>query len=83
MSITTNGELRTAITAAEMVASRLTMRGHHLTIGERTVIARLLQDLAGVARRAFDPYARHDMSVEPRAVREDDTAPGLFDEGAA
>jgi hypothetical protein len=83
MSITTNGELRAAITQAEMCASRLTMRGHHLTIGERAVIARLLTDLAGVARRAFDPYARHDMSAEPRELREDDTAPGLFDEGAA
>ena len=82
MSITTNGELRTAITAAEMVASRLTMRGHHLTIGERTVIARLLQDLAGVARRAFDPAARIDMAAEPREPRADDTAPMLFD-GAA
>lgn len=83
MSITTNSELRTAIKQAEMCAARLTMRGHHLTIGERAVIARLLQDLAGVARRAFDPYARHDMSVEPREVREDDTAPMLFDEGVA
>jgi len=33
MSITTNGELRAAITNAEMCAARLTMRGHHLTIG--------------------------------------------------
>ncbi len=82
MSITTNGELRTAIQAAEMVASRLTMRGHHLTIGERTVIARLLQDLAGVARRAFDPAARIDMAAEPREPREDEPLPTLFS-GAA
>ena len=82
MSITTNGELRTAIQQAEMCASRLTMRGHHLTIGERAVIAGLLKDLAGVARRAFDPAARIDMAAEPREPREDDTAPMLFD-GAA
>jgi len=82
MTITTNGELRAAITNAEMCAARLTMRGHHLTIGERAVIARLLTDLAGVARRAFDPAARIDMTVEPRAVRDDDTAPSLFGEAA-
>lgn len=82
MTITTNGELRAAITQAEMCASRLTMRGHHLTIGERGVIAHLLKDLAGVARRAFDPAARIDMAAEPREPREDDTAPMLFD-GAA
>jgi hypothetical protein len=82
MTITTNGELRAAITQAEMCASRLTMRGHHLTIGERAVIAHLLKDLAGVARRAFDPAARIDMAAEPREPREDDTAPMLFD-GAA
>jgi hypothetical protein len=82
MSITTNADLRTAITSAEHVAARLTMRGHKLTMGERAVIAHLLRDLADVARRAFDPVARHDMSVEPRAVRDDDTAPSLFGEAA-
>ena len=82
MTITTNGELRAAIRNAEMCAGRLTMRGHHLTIGERAVIARLLTDLAGVARRAFDPAARIDMAAEPRETRDDDTAPMLFD-GAA
>lgn len=82
MRIATNGELRAAISQAEMCAGRLTMRGHHLTIGERAVIARLLKDLAGVARRAFDPTARLDMAAEPREVRDDDTAPMLFD-GAA
>jgi hypothetical protein len=83
MSITTKADLRTAITAAEMIAGRMGYPGHKLTMGERRVVARLMRDLAGIARRAFDPYARHDMSVEPRELREDDTAPMLFDEGAA
>lgn len=55
MTIQTNAELLVAIRQAEMCADRLTMRGHHLTIGERAVIARLLKDLAGVARSRFDP----------------------------
>jgi hypothetical protein len=82
MTITTNGELRAAIQQAEMCAGRLTMRGHHLTIGERTVIARLLTDLAQIGRRAFDPTARVDMTAEPRAIRDDDTAPSLFGDAA-
>jgi hypothetical protein len=80
--ITTNVELRAAIQQAEMCAARLAMRGHHLTIGERVVIARLLGDLAQIGRRAFDPTARVDMTVEPREMRDDDTAPSLFGDAA-
>lgn len=75
-------ELRTAIQAAEMVAARLDMPGHKLTMGERRVIAALLRDLADIGRRAFDPDARHDWGIIPRPTRETDDAPGLFGEAA-
>ena len=75
-------ELRTAISAAEMIASRLEYPAHRLTIGERRAIAATLRDLADIARRAFDPEARHDWGVIPREPRASDDVPGLF-EGAA
>ena len=78
MTIASKTELRAAIGAAEMIAARLDMPNHRLTIGERRVIAATLRDLADVARRAFDPYARHDWAVTPRETREADDAPGLF-----
>jgi hypothetical protein len=78
MNITTNGELRVAIQQAEMCAARMTMRGHHLTIGERAVIARLLIDLAQIGRRAFDPTARVALAPEPPAQEADAQAPLLF-----
>ena len=71
-------ELRAAIRAAEMIAARLEFPAHKVSMGERRVIAATLRDLADVARRAFDPYARHDWAVTPRETREADDAPGLF-----
>lgn len=75
-------ELRAAITAAEMIAGRLEMPNHRLTMGERRVIAQTLRDLADIGRRAFDPDARHDWGIIPRPPRETDEAPGLFEEAA-
>lgn len=75
-------DLRAAIQAAEMIAGRLEMPNHKLSIGERRVIAATLRDLADIGRRAFDPEARHDWGVIPREPRGDDDVPGLF-EGAA
>lgn len=75
-------ELRTAIQAAEMVASRLDLPAHRLTLGERRVIAALLRDLADIGRRAFCPDARTDWSIVPRDPRPQDDTPGLFEEAA-
>jgi hypothetical protein len=74
--------LRAAIQTAEMIASRLDMPGHKLTVGERRVIAALLRDLADIGRRAFDPDARHDWGILPRPPRADDDVPGLFGDAA-
>ncbi|WP_353268336.1 hypothetical protein [Gemmatimonas sp.] len=76
-------ELRAAIQAAEMIAARLDYPAHRLTIGERRVIAQTLRDLADVARRAFDPYARNDWAAEPKEPTEADDAPGLFGEAVS
>jgi hypothetical protein len=76
-------ELRRTIQRAEMIASRVDYPSHKLTIGERREIAGVLRDLADVARRAFDPLARHDWGAEPREPRDTDDVPGLFPPGDA
>jgi hypothetical protein len=76
--IESKSDLRAAISAAEMIASRLDYPSHKLTMGERRAIAVTLRDLADIARRAFDPEARHDWGVIPREPRASDDVPGLF-----
>jgi hypothetical protein len=51
--INTRRELEAAVRAAEMIAGRLEMAGHKLSIGERRAIAKTLQDLTDVARRVL------------------------------
>ena len=75
--IQTPADLRHAIKDAEYIASRLKMPGHKLTIGERRAIALLLEGLADIGRRVFDPVARRDWSVIPREPTEDDVSLGL------
>ena len=75
--------LRRAIQDAEAIAARVAFRGHHLSRGERELIATLLRDLAEVARRAFDPHARNDWTARPREPEDGDDVPGLFADGAA
>lgn len=81
--IESKSELRAAIGAAEQIASRLDYPAHKLSMGERRAIAATLRDLADIARRAFDPEARHDWGVIPREPRPADDVPGLFGEAAA
>lgn len=84
--ITTKSDLRRTIRAAETTAVLLRQPGHvPMTRGAREKIAAMLEDLAIVARRAFDPFARHDLSVEPAAelVEGPEDHPELFDGGSA
>lgn len=76
--IQSKAELRAAIQTAEMIAGRIEMPGHKGTLGERRVIAQTLRDLADVARRAFDPHARHDWAAIPREPEDSDDVPELF-----
>lgn len=80
--IQSKSELRAAISAARMIAGRLEMPNHKLTIGERRAIAGTLRDLADIGARAFDPDARHDWGIIPREPKADDDAPGLFSDAA-
>ena len=73
--------LRSAITDAEGLARRLREDARPLTGPERRTAAYLLAELAEMARRAFDPHARHDWSVMPRVPRDDDDIPGVFAAG--
>lgn len=86
MTITTKSDLRKAIRAAETTAVLLRQPGFvPMTRGTREKIATMLDDLALIARRAFDPFARHDVSVEPAAepVEGPEDYPGLFPGDAA
>lgn len=75
-------ELRQAIVDAETLATRIRDEARPLTMAERRTAAFLLQGLAEMARRAFDPHARMDWSVMPREPRDGDDVPGLFRAGA-
>jgi len=76
--IRSRSALRHAILDAETLAGRLEHAGTRLAVGERRAIAGMLRALADVARRAFDPHARHDWAVEPGPVTADADEPGLF-----
>lgn len=79
--ITTKTELRAAIHRAETHAALLRRPGHTLrNLGEREHLADLLQDLAQVCRRAFDPE-----SIQALPEHRDTTespAPSLFEDVA-
>ena len=81
--IRTKAELRKTIQTAELTASLLRQTGfHRLGTEERRRIAGLLESLAEVARRAFDPVARHDWSAVPASEPIDgpEDHPALFDD---
>ncbi len=76
--ITTKTELRKAIQRAETHAALLRQPGHTLrNIGEREQIADLLDALAQVCRRAFDPESVR--ALPEHAATPDDRAPTLFE----
>lgn len=80
MTIRTRSELRRAIRDAETTAALLRQPGAVLHgRGARERIADLLDALAGVCRRAFDP----DAEVPSPRVSSEIAAAGLFDEDAA
>ena len=74
------------IAGIEEIALKINLSGATdvVILGTGGSAAQLAGYTAGsIFRRAFNPAARHDMTVEPREPREDDLAPMLFDEGAA
>ncbi len=79
--ITTKTALRKAIQHAETHAALLRQPGHTLrNIGEREQIADLLNALAQVCRRAFDPESVR--ALPEHATAHDSPPPSLFEDVA-
>lgn len=71
--ITAKSDAARLVRRAQLRASLLRQAGFHkLNQSEREKIADDLDDLSGLVVRAFDPIARHDVSVIPRALVDDD-----------